>query len=287
MIDAQIIADSLNPVGDRITSFVCTFPRIILAEVNTHRMFSRNSASSRAIPFEKMLERVSNESFIPKAWMKDHKGMQGVEYFEEDSEKTKLLNLWLDARDNAVKSAIELSKFGLTKQIVNRLLEPFMMHTAIITATDYENFFHLRCNPAAEIHLQELAWKMKNIQDSNKPRQLEYGQWHIPFGIFSGEDIKQIESLTEGDDISEKFITDCRLKISTARCARVSYLNFEGKNDFRADIKLHDTLAKSGHWSPFEHCAMAMPNSKYSGNFRGFAQYRKMFDNENITVFIP
>ena len=65
MIKAEIIADSLSPQGHRLTTFICVFPRIVLAEFNTHRMLSRNSASSRAIPFNKMLEMVKTNPFIP------------------------------------------------------------------------------------------------------------------------------------------------------------------------------------------------------------------------------
>jgi len=158
MIQAKIIADSKNQKGDRITTFILTFPRIILAELNTHRMFSRNSASSRAIPFEKMVESVERNPFIPIAWQKDHKGMQGMEYHHDSNI---LEDIWLEARDEAIRAATSLntgvyknnmvfkgeSDYGhrVTKQLCNRLLEPFMWHTVILTATEFENFFNLRC----------------------------------------------------------------------------------------------------------------------------------------------
>lgn len=149
-ISAQIVADSKNQQGDRITSVLVTFPRIILAELNTHRMLSKNSASSRAIPFNKMVEAVQNNPFIPIAWQKDHKGMQGFEYFTKkvNVETTDLGDLklaWLEARDYAIKQSTWLNKVGVTKQLCNRLLEPFMWHTVIVTATEWENFFKLRC----------------------------------------------------------------------------------------------------------------------------------------------
>src|ERR1035438_10028985 len=131
MIKAEIVADSLNEFGERITSYVLVFPRIVLAEFNTHRMFSRNSASSRAIPFETMLKRVEEEPFIPIKWMKEHKGMQGTEYFD-DRMSIVCEGSWLKARDMAVEQAKWMSEMGVTKQIVNRLLEPFLYHTAII-----------------------------------------------------------------------------------------------------------------------------------------------------------
>jgi len=144
-IQAKILADSISERGDRITTYLLTFPRIILAEFNTHRSFSRNSASSRAIPFKKMVESVEKNPFIPIAWQKDHKGMQGTEYLDNSSSKQAILT-WLSARDLAVEQAMDLNdNIGATKQLCNRLLEPFMWHTVICTATDYQNFFNLRC----------------------------------------------------------------------------------------------------------------------------------------------
>ena len=145
-IKAKIIADSVNSFGDRLTSLILTYPRIIHSELMTHRMFSRNSASSRAIPFEKMVKMVEEDPFIPIAWQKDHKGMQGSEYAQyPDTEDFKVI--WLEARDNAIKSAqlAQIGKVKLTKQICNRLLEPFMWHTVLVTATEFDNFFELRC----------------------------------------------------------------------------------------------------------------------------------------------
>lgn len=151
-IKAKIIADSLSPQGDRLTTFVVTFPRIILSEFNTHRMFSRNSASSRAIPFEKMVKMVEENPFIPIAWQKEHKGMQGSEYFTDELSIQFARSNWLTARDNAVKGAMSLHStdngYGsVTKQLCNRLLEPFMWHTVIVTSgkEGLENFFNLRC----------------------------------------------------------------------------------------------------------------------------------------------
>lgn len=156
-INAQIIADSVNTQGDRITTYILTFPRFILAELNTHRMFSRNSASSRAIPFEKMVKAVEEDPFIPIAWQKGHKGMQGNEYWGKedwvvDQPNVSQINVhncaignWLQARDNAVSLAKQLNSKNITKQLCNRLLEPYMWHTCLLTATEFENFFKQRC----------------------------------------------------------------------------------------------------------------------------------------------
>ena len=132
-ISAVILADSINEHGNRITTFDLTFPRFILAELATHRVFSMNSASSRAIPFKKMKEMVMSNPFTPIAWQKTHSGMQGKDYFNSKVSKFVLRNLWLLGRSLAVLVAWMLNKVGLTKQLCNRLLEPFMWHSVIIT----------------------------------------------------------------------------------------------------------------------------------------------------------
>ena len=144
-ISATIVADSINQQGDRITTMLVTFPRFILAELNTHKMLSKNSASSRAIPFKKMVESVQNNPFIPIAWQKEHSGMQGAEYFTDKNEILSLNDIWLMGRDAAVGRASALTNLKATKQLANRLLEPFMYHTVLITSTEWENFFSLRC----------------------------------------------------------------------------------------------------------------------------------------------
>lgn len=306
-ISARIIADSLNEQGNRLTTFILTFPRIILAEFNTHRMISKNSASSRAIPFDKMVSMAKEDPFIPIKWMKDHKGMQGSEYLNEQY-SFECEQRWLIARDNVVREADYLSGYGLTKQICNRLLEPFMWHTVICTGTEWENFFALRAHPDAEIHIQELAYRMLDEYNGHTPKQLKAGEWHIPFGdkidesrIFKTEEWEGGKLNWKPHPSFEDWATEWyqmqKLKIATARCARVSYLNFEGKDDYEADIKLHDRLLESGHMSPFEHCAKAMTKDDmfdwqkteksnkvslgWCGNFRGFIQYRKTIAGEN------
>jgi thymidylate synthase ThyX len=296
MIQAKIIADSLNPQRDRLTTFIVTFPRIILAEFNTHRMFSRNSASSRAIPFEKMVKSVEENPFIPIAWQKQHKGMQGTEYFTDTTTIERNKQDWLYARDEAIITANTMTLTGVTKQLCNRLLEPFMWHTVIITSgkEGLENFFNLRNHEAAEIHIQELAKRMLEVYNESTPKQLQTDEWHIPFS-----------------DKLYNASNSFKLKVSTARCARVSYtvVGEEGKeHSYENDIKLHDKLLESGHFSPFEHCAKAMSDEEYKSfikgqfivthsesdyedlgefsnsskgwcnNFKGFIQYRYLID---------
>ena len=168
--DATMVADSKNEFGNRLSTMVITFPRYILAEMNTHRLFSRNSASSRAIPFNKMVERVQSNPFIPIAWQKDHKGMQGSDYLDEERSNNAYAN-WQRAAEKAIEAskAIYENYFNdedsrVTKQLANRLLEPFMWHTVILSGTEFSNFFELRCPKyiypaAASVDKRFKSWK--------------------------------------------------------------------------------------------------------------------------------
>lgn len=160
-ISATVVADSTNPQNDRLTSVLVTMPRIILSEMNTHRMLSKNTSSSRAIPFNKMLEAIQTNPFIPIAWQKEHKGMQGSEYWTTDIDKLELE--WLQARNKAIFQATTLNDAGVTKQLCNRLLEPFMWTTMLITGSreGWDNFHSLR-NPIYEIDLDNLD-KLKDV----------------------------------------------------------------------------------------------------------------------------
>lgn len=276
-IKAEIIADSMSPNGVRLTTFLLSFPRIVLAEFNTHRALDRNSASSRAIPYKKMLKLVKEDPFIPIKFLKDHKGMQGYE--EVTGWKASLIKFsWLRARDFAVLTSRCLNKLGLSKQFCNRLLEPFMWHTVIATATDWQNFFALRAHEAAEIHIQDLAYKMLDEYNASSPKDINEGGWHIPFGD-KLDDIR-LAKVAHEEGITED---EAAIRVAVARCARLSYLNFEGKDDYPSDLLLHDRLADMGHWSPFGHVARVDDKAPVS-NLRGdWFQYRKSFQNENKT----
>jgi len=287
-IYAEIIADSLNPVGKRLTTFIVSLPRPLLSELNTHRALSKNSASSRAIPFEKMLEMVKTNPFIPLRFQKDHKGMQGTEYFEGEEEKDCIQD-WLNARDKAIEAATSFVH-PVTKQLRNRLLEPFMWHRVILSGTDFENFFALRAHKDAEIHIAALAYKMLEEYNKSTPKQLKVGDFHIPFGDKFDE--QRLQSLyysgkfTLGESIVSKLspYTDLKIRVSVARCARISYHNYEGKDDYEQDMKTCDKLFGSipRHLSPTEHVAVALSSDEKFGNFTGFKQYRYMFENQNL-----
>lgn len=174
-INAEIIADSVSPQGHRITTMLLTYPRFIHGELLTHRMFSRNSASSRAIPFEKMVKMVEEDPFIPIAWQKSHKGMQGTEYFTDILDIEYADYHWREAAIKAVEHATRLNKRGVTKQLCNRLLEPFMWHQTLVTATQFENFFELRCPKYYMFNINHpytYSWKdyIENADSNEKER---------------------------------------------------------------------------------------------------------------------
>jgi thymidylate synthase ThyX len=237
---------------------------MVLAEFNTHRLFSRNSASSRAIPVEKQIARLLDDPFIPIYWGKNQKGMQANEELD-DSVQSFLNETWLAARDNAIASAKILMDAGVHKQITNRLLEPFMWHTVIVTASDWTNYFNLRDNEMAQPEIQRIATMMRKDFLASKPFLLSPSEWHLPYAQ-PGE----LEELGV-----EKLI-----KLSCARCARVSYLTHDGQRNVEADLPLYDRLLEGGHMSPFEHAARPMTQEEYAknkrlGNFKGWVQHRK------------
>jgi len=283
---AKIVLDSIGPNGARLTTFELRYPRFIHAELMTHRMFSRNSASSRAIPTEKLLKQIEEDPAMPVWWGKNQSGMQAREELVGD-EKLTVRKHWLDARMDAVSYARILTTKGLHKQIANRVVEPWMYITVLVTATEFENMRALRVHPDAQPEFHDVAVKMFDAFYASKPRWIASGEWHLP--------------LVDGNDFGELFseykeIDIC--KISVGRCARVSYLTHDGRRDPAEDIKLADRLLQSGHMSPFEHVAQAMTAPEWSiygreqteawivdrvpvGNFWGWKQFRKMLTNEH------
>lgn len=278
MYKCKILLDSVNTAGDRLTTFELTYPRFVHCELMTHRVFSRNSSSSRAIPIEKMIEQVENDPVIPVWIGKNQKGMQAKEELT-GHDREDFIDSWLDMRDIAVFHAKDMIQIGAHKQLVNRILEPWMWITVIVSSTEYNNFFNLRCHKDAQPEMAKIAWMMLGEYRKSTPTALDKNCWHLPL-------------LPDGQDLffSEGFSVEDLRKISVGRCARVSYLTHEGKRDPQADIDLHDNrlLHPSNpddpdHMSPFEHVAMASPGEK-SGNFTGWHQYRKDFPNENRTI---
>ncbi|MCI0408363.1 MAG: FAD-dependent thymidylate synthase, partial [Acidobacteria bacterium] len=237
-ISARVLADSLAPCGARLTTVVATYPRIILAECNTHRLWSRNSASSRAIPAKKMREMVKAHPFRPIWWGKNQAGMQAPEELssmrdcpEGSSPRGRAEELWDGALSEMLKYHEQLEEAGLHKQITNRILEPWMWVTSIISATDWENFFFLRVHPDAQNEFQTLARAIRDAMEESTPRVLPAGGWHLP--LFTDEDWEDTKALAVAKDHPPFSPLEIAKRVSVGRCARVSYLTHEGKRDLR------------------------------------------------------
>jgi thymidylate synthase ThyX len=256
--NARVLADSVSPAGIRLTTLEVRFPRFILSEVNTHRNFSRNSSSSRAVPTSKMIERVLQNPAMPVEWGVNKPGMSASETLTtEQAEEAKVE--WLRARDSAVEHVRNLQKLNVHKQVINRILEPFMWHTVIISATEWDNFFSLRLAENAQPEIRVAAQHMRAAMDASKPTAVTEADWHLPL-VQDDERTMPIEQLK---------------KISAARCARVSYLTHDGKRDIEKDIELCERLRSDRHLSPFEHIATPSGDNGFHANFRGWVQMRK------------
>lgn len=303
MIEAKVIADSISPEGVRLTTMQVKFHRFILPEWNTHRMFSRNAASSRAIPVTKMIENVRNNPAIPIHIGKNMPGMQAKEELI-GAERDAALKVWLNARDCALESAEKLNALGVHKQVVNRLLEPFMWTSVVVTgiAEAYANFFNLRYHPDAQPEIQELARVVYEAIEASKPTELAHDEWHLPYvehwelGAFGPVQVYLREKHVVWSD---DMFWELARKISAARCCRVSYNKHDGsKSTVEEDLKLCERLIGSVplHASPFEHQATPdilrndgfmvwWENESEHGNLPGWRQYRKMLPNEYVTEF--
>jgi len=261
-ISAKVVCASVSSVGKKLTTLELTYPRFILAELNTHRMLSRNTASSRAIPLTKMIEKVEENPAIPVHWGINQAGMQAS---DDQVDLRYAMDWWLRAKRSSVNSAHDAIRLDLHKQIGNRVLEPFMMVTTLVSATEWDNFFAQRISPAAQPEIQELAKCMKQAMDEAEYRKVD---WHMPYITYKERTIMS--------DINAR-------KVSVARCCRVSYNN-QGSDKFSIDddIKRHDLLLEAGHWSPFEHVAQSLSSDKIrSGNFNGWMQYRNVVQGVN------
>ena len=251
----------------------------------THRVFSRNASSSRAVPVEKLIEDIKRDTAMPIYWGKNQKGMQAeeecdalLESLEDCGPGYHRETGWESARDEAIDWAQRFHKAGYHKQIVNRLLEPFSHINVVVTATDWDNFFKLRDHKDAQPEIRELAIQMKMAMDDSVPFYLGYGDWHLPY-------IRD----NEKGIISDENLTKC----SAARCARVSYVTHDFKQPvLEDDLKLYERLAGSDpkHMSPLEHqatpdkmvsfgTATRWQREKEHGNFKGWVQYRKTVEN--------
>lgn len=259
-ISAKILADSISPEGSRLTTLQIRCPRFIWPQVLTHRALSRNASSSRAIPVARLIADVDADPVFPIRWGKNQRGMQAREELEEavafsaDGE-------WDLALYNAMKQARTLAELGASKEIVNRLLEPFAHVNAVITATDWDNFFALRIHDDAQPEIQALALAMREAMEGSQPEEVGEGWWHGPYVEWPAYDRS----------------TDMGHRVSAAGCARVSYLTHEGRQATdQENLELASRLLSAGHMSPFEH--QATPATGRHANLNGWRSYRSLLE---------
>jgi N4 gp30-like protein len=304
-IKAEIVAHSRNiETGDELITYRLTYPRIILAQLNTYKQITKITASSRAQPFNKVVEVIENDPFIPMAYQKAHKGMQGTEYFIDEEEIRERDLEWLTARDKAVEQAKKLNDLGVTKQLTNRLLESFMWVTQLVTGTReaYEHLFNQRCpeyevggvkgrskkemgldftdeewllsnKGHAEIHFMDLAEKMYDALRDSEPKELKPGELHVPY----------LDTPLMTPDLFPEDV----IKYSCGLTAHTSYTTIgDGtKMTIEKARGLFDHCLENGHYSVFEMIGRAMSKDELDDprrrGFRGFIQLRGHLEDGN------
>lgn len=292
---AEIVADSISPDGIRLTTFEVTFPQIILGELNTHRVFSRNTASNRAIPAKRLITQALRHPFIPERMPKNQSGMSNRDWLF-GAKALLAKQLWKWSAKASAGFATMLMWLGVHKQITNRILAPYLWTTAVISATEWDNFFRLRTASDAQPEIKHLADLMYKayVKGEKKAVKLKHGEWHMPYigskevseatrmalsGAFS--ELIDFSNLKNPESAFEHFTQTAIQLASVGRCARVSYLNHGKGNPLDKDIMLAERLILNRHLSPTEHVATPSGDKDFYGNFRGWKQYRKGIRNES------
>lgn len=264
---------------ENLWTFELVYPRYIHSEFMTHRVFSRNASSSRAIPVKRMIEQVRKNPVIPPKVFMNQKGMVGET--EADPVTTTAFHvLWEEAAENAYKTADMMERLGIHKQHVNRILEPFQFIKVIVTATEWDNFFALRLAPDAQPEMRELASAIYNEMKRYHNKAvgvLELDKEHtvVSLPYITDEDVKEIGK--------EEY--HLLMKISAARCARVSYNNHDGsKPDSKKDLELYEHLYDSKHMSPLEHTCIRDEDYRKNANLTGWKSLRYLIETyEDMT----
>lgn len=298
-ISAKMILSSQHQqdVDLVLSTILARYPRKIHSEMLTHRDKSRNSASSRAIPIEKLIWEAENDPAVPIWWGKNQKGMQAYEELE-GSARDEAINIWHEARLDAIKHVKRLDAAGLHKQEANRLLEPYIHITVLYSGTEWSNFLGLRNHHAAAPDIQRLAKEFHRELELPPMQYLYPGEWHMPF-ITDADREEVYRHLKKGRIIrsepSPAEILQGLMTLSTARCASTSYKTVDGfdMTPERAQA-VFDSLSGSDvlHASPFEHVAHAdqwgdadmgsWAKPEGHRNFNGFVQYRHYMPNDTL-----
>ena len=306
----KVIQDSLSPTGDRLVTFEIETYRYIWAEVMTHRQLSRNAQSSRAVPSKTVLK--VNEDFVrPIIYGKNKAGMSSTEEFNE-LESAEIQKVWDSAANYTFAASLQLNELGLHKQWANRITEPFSKIKAVISATEWDNFFWLRIDPeAAQPEIVDLANKMQKAMQDSIPLQLKAGELHVPYverevGFDLSDEIRYYISGQDGGELSKEEA----LRISASCCCQVSYRKLD--DSFNKAMEIWDKLfsGPKPHMSPTENQAVALGSNRasiiqrvlpsylpegishidregnlWSGNFKGFIQHRKIIEARQPKVF--
>lgn len=297
-VQAGLVKYSISKYQNEIKTFELEYPRYIHAEIMTHRIFSRNAASSRAIPTHKKISMIWRDPVIPIKWGKNKAGMQ--DEGELSNVKKGICRFaWKTLSKFACIAAWSMSKVGLHKQYVNRVLEPWERYKAIITCTESDNFFDLRLHKDAQPEIQELAYCMKEALNLSKPELLHPGEWHLPYvDSRRSETTRKLEYFMNGEEVS---LEDAK-QISVSCCAQVSYRMLD--DSLEKALRIYNRLitSKPSHWSPTEHQATPMhypvvcfenevepgmthmqldTSEAWSGNFKGWIQNRQLLQIES------
>lgn len=275
---------------ENLWTFELTYPRYIHSEFMTHRVFSRNASSSRAIPVRRVIEQVRENPVIPPKVFMNQKGMVGETEADEVTTTTFHV-LWKEAADNACKTAEMMERLGIHKQHVNRILEPFQFIKVIVTATEWYNFFALRLAPDAQPEIRQLARVIYDEMDRYRNKKVGVLEVSIPRkncpDIFARMDADKVHTIVSLPYITDEDIREIGkdnyrqlMKISAARCARVSYNNHDGsKPDLEKDMKLYDHLYDGRHMSPMEHACIQDPDYRKYANLNGWKSLRYLVEN--------
>lgn len=286
-VTAEVVADSCakGKPWQRIATIKVHFPRYILAEVNTHRVFSRSYSSSRAIPTKRMVAMIRKDPAMPESWGQNKAGMQaGMEL--DGWRLAAVKTLWLGGMWLMTTLALLAARVGVHKQVVNRMIEPWAHATGVITSTEWANFFALRRHHDADPTFKRLAYAIYQALLTSVPRELNEGEWHLPF--VTREDEKAAFFATVGGSDERGKLRDRLLVVSTARCARASYGLFDGaeRSSYEDDLKLVEKLktSKPAHASPFEHQATpkVVAEEEFVHNLRGWRSQRSMMPEESV-----
>jgi thymidylate synthase ThyX len=306
MIEAQVVLDSVSPAGHRLTTLQLRYPKFVHGELMTHRAFSRNASSSRAVPTARLLEEVRDDALraAPIHWGKNQPGMAAAGELDRH-DRMAVEMLWRVAARQAADVAELMLRQGAHKQLVNRVLEPFLHINVLVTATDWANFLTLRCHPDAQPEMHALGVAIRAAREGSTPQRLQPGQWHLPF-------VDEATWQVINDTLPRCFVTkdpalpgdpqphlEVALRVSTARCARVSYLSHETgrRSTVAEDLALYDRLvgAQPLHASPAEHQATpdlqrwntaieerVWAHPEQWGNLTGWRQHRKLLPGEVV-----